>query len=96
MVGLRRRTHRRREVEVGSEDEVNHRDGHCTPCLVVVYRNAPLAISLENAAQIGDERHAGTAFAARRGEDGIQEAARECRVSRLFREPIAVKGRTVN
>ena len=92
MVGLHRRSHRCREVEVGGEDEVDHRDGHGTPCLIVAYGNAPLAISLENAPQVGGERHAGTAFVARRGEDGIQEAARKRCVRRLFRELVAVGG----
>ena len=71
MVGLHWRSHRRREVEVGGKDEVDHRDGHCAPCLIIADRNATFAISLENAAQVGGERHAGTAFVARRGEDSI-------------------------
>ena len=97
MVGLHRCSHRPREVEIGGEDEVDHRDGHRAPCLIVAYRNAPLAISLENAAQVGGERHAGTAFVTRRGEDGIQEAARQCCVRGLFRELVAVnEWRTVN
>jgi hypothetical protein len=97
MVGLHRRSHRRREVEVGGEDEVDHRDGHRAPCLIVAHRNAPLAISLENAAQVAGERHAGTTFVARRREDGIQEAARKCCVRRLLRELVSVEGwRMVN
>ena len=92
MVGLHRRSHRRREVEVSGEDEVDHRDGHGAPCLIVTHGDAPLAISLENAAQVGGERHARTAFVAWRGEDGIQEAARKYCVRRLFRELVAVEG----
>ena len=72
MVGFHRRSHRRRKVEVGSQDEVDHRDGHRAPCLIVAYRNASFAISLKNTAQIDGERHAGTTFVARRREDRIQ------------------------
>lgn len=91
MVGLHWRRHRRREIEVGGQDEVDHRDGHRAPCLIVAYRNAPLAISLENAAQVDGERHAGTTFVARRREDRVQEAACKCCVRRLLRELVSVK-----
>jgi hypothetical protein len=81
--------HRRREVKVGRQDEVDHRNGDCTPCAVVGYRHAPFAVDFESDAQFFGEHQAGTACVVRLGKDGVHETAGKVLLCRLLCEFVA-------
>jgi len=89
MVRLHLVLHWRRELKVGHEDEVYHRDGDGAPRLVVGHGNAPFSVGLECGAKYCDERHAGAAFVARLREDDVSETARKFSLRGLFYELVA-------
>ena len=89
MVRLHLVGHRRREVKVGHEDEVDHRDGGRIPRAVFVCRQALFfAIGFEGDAQLFGNCQALTAYVARLGE-GVHEVTREFLLHVLFCEFVA-------
>ena len=89
MVRLHLAGHRRCEVKVGRQDEVDHRNGDRTPCAVVGYRHDSFAVDFEGGAQFFGEHQAGTACIVRLGKDGVHETARKVLLCWLLCEFVA-------
>ena len=86
MVHLHLVGHRRREVKVGHEDKVDHRDGGRLPHAVFVCRHFRFfAIAFEGDAQLFGGCQALTAYVARLGE-GAHEFVHEILLHVLFCE----------